>query len=72
MKLQLRNFFKAVFVSFSLCRNIFPPNLVQATIQQYQTELVPPVNATKLEMLDMSDWKIGGKFTDGKKVFKFF
>ncbi|CRL04220.1 CLUMA_CG017325, isoform A [Clunio marinus] len=45
-----------------LVRNIFPPNLVQATIQQYQTELQ---NNSKP---DMSDWDIKGRFTDGMNI----
>lgn len=58
----LRNRLKVV--SFSLCRNIFPPNLVQAAIFQQQTELKTPVNANET---DMSKWPIKtGNFVDGE------
>jgi Na+/H+-dicarboxylate symporter len=45
-----------------LVRNIFPPNLVQAAIQQYQTVLVNNSNP------DMSQWKITGAYTDGTNI----
>jgi hypothetical protein len=47
-----------------ICRNIFPPNLVQAAIQQYQTELVKPENGTA----DLSTWNISGRYTDGEII----
>lgn len=43
-------------------RNIFPPNLVQATLQQYQTVLVNNSDP------DMSNWKITGQYTDGMNI----
>lgn len=53
--------------TYSFCRNIFPPNLVQAAIQQYQTVLQPPENSTNT---DISDWKITGQYTDGESSLK--
>lgn len=45
-----------------LVRNIFPPNLVQACLQQYQTNLVN--NSSP----DINEWKITGKYVDGLNV----
>lgn len=57
---------KAAKLKVNFCllrfRNIFPPNYVQAAIQQYQTELVKPENGTS----DLSTWNIAGKYTDGE------
>lgn len=47
---------------FLYYRNIFPPNLVQATLQQYQTVLVNNSDS------DMSNWKITGQYTDGTNI----
>lgn len=49
-----------------LIRNIFPPNVVQACLQQYQTVLTAPKanpNETNLEK-----WDIGGRYTDGTNL----
>lgn len=56
--------FKLIFFFFLFCvnRNIFPPNLVQAALQQYQTVLV---NNSQPEM---SKWKITGTYTDGTNI----
>jgi len=51
-----------------LVRNIFPPNLVQATLQQYQTVLVPPKPDENNVTSDISEWKITGQFTDGMNI----
>lgn len=51
--------------SFFVChfhRNVFPPNLVQAALQQYQTVLVNNSEA------DLSQWKITGTYTDGTNI----
>lgn len=55
---------------FYFFRNIFPPNLVQATIQQSQTVLTPPTgdgstpdNSTIEEILK---WNISEKYIDGE------
>ncbi|CAO1388939.1 unnamed protein product [Diamesa tonsa] len=50
-----------------LIRNVFPPNLVQATLQQYQTVLIPPgENGT----LDMYKWKVdpNGSYNDSMNI----
>lgn len=42
-----------------LISSMFPPNIVQATIQQLRTELVTPVNETKdVKFNDTYTWKI--------------
>lgn len=68
MKLHVHLLVGAAFQGhfFSHCRNIFPPNLVQATIQQYQTVLTPP--AENASSIDMSEWKITGQYTEGKRI----
>uniref|UniRef100_A0A6B2EB49 Amino acid transporter n=1 Tax=Phlebotomus kandelakii TaxID=1109342 RepID=A0A6B2EB49_9DIPT len=48
-----------------LVRNLFPPNLVQATIFQYRTILVPPLNATNVPL---QQYKITSEFTQGTNV----
>lgn len=49
-----------------LIRNIFPPNVVQACLQQYQTVLTPPkAHATET---DLEKWDISGRFTDGTNL----
>lgn len=49
-----------------LVRNMFPPNLVQACLQQYQTVLTPPkTNPTEP---DLNLWTVGGKFVDGMNI----
>ncbi|XP_046417572.1 excitatory amino acid transporter 1-like [Neodiprion fabricii] len=44
-----------------LIRNIFPPNLIQACISQYRTELVDPHN----ESIPLKSWKIEHTYADG-------
>lgn len=53
-----------------LVRNMFPPNLVQATIQQYRTVLVPPTgpNVTEEEIKNLYGWEMKNEFTDGTNV----
>lgn len=46
-------------------RNIFPPNVVQATLQTYQTTLTPPVNNTDAHI---NDWTIGHNYVDGTNM----
>lgn len=46
-----------------LIRNIFPPNLVQATLQTYQTQLT--TNDTDLPV---TQWNISGKYVDGTNM----
>ncbi|XP_055688090.1 excitatory amino acid transporter 3 [Lutzomyia longipalpis] len=48
-----------------LVRNLFPPNLVQATIFQYRTILVPPFNATNVPL---QQYKISSEYTQGTNV----
>lgn len=49
-----------------LVRNMFPPNLVQACLEQYQTVLTPPKdNPTSM---DLDTWSVGGKYTDGMNI----
>ncbi|XP_055599638.1 excitatory amino acid transporter 1-like [Uranotaenia lowii] len=49
-----------------LVRNIFPPNVVQACLQQYQTVLTPPKNNP--EETDLEKWAISGHFVDGTNL----
>jgi Na+/H+-dicarboxylate symporter len=49
-----------------LVRHMFPPNLVQACIQQYQTVLKPPPgNVTEP---DLYKWKMSGSFENGTNI----
>jgi Na+/H+-dicarboxylate symporter len=47
-----------------LVRNIFPPNIVQASLQQYQTVLTKPENGTD----DLYTWKVSGHYSDGMLI----
>uniref|UniRef100_A0A2M3Z6Q8 Amino acid transporter n=1 Tax=Anopheles braziliensis TaxID=58242 RepID=A0A2M3Z6Q8_9DIPT len=49
-----------------LVRNMFPPNLVQSCIQQYQTVLTPPENNPSEP--DIYEWKVGGAYSDGMNI----
>ncbi|XP_055616647.1 excitatory amino acid transporter 3-like [Toxorhynchites rutilus septentrionalis] len=49
-----------------LVRNMFPPNLVQACLQQYQTVLTPP--KTNPDEPDLTLWTVGGKFSEGMNI----
>ncbi|EDS41307.1 excitatory amino acid transporter 3 [Culex quinquefasciatus] len=49
-----------------LIRNIFPPNLVQACLQQYQTVLSPPKANPSEQDLDL--WDISSRFVDGTNL----
>ncbi|KAJ1530739.1 hypothetical protein ONE63_005594 [Megalurothrips usitatus] len=54
-----------------LIRNIFPPNLIQATTHQYRTVLIPPKpgpNVTEEMMKNLLGWEMRGEFTDGTNV----
>ncbi|XP_055537864.1 excitatory amino acid transporter 3-like [Wyeomyia smithii] len=49
-----------------LVRNMFPPNLVQACLQQFQTVLVPPKHNPHEQ--DLNLWSVSGKYTDGMNI----
>lgn len=49
-----------------LIRNIFPPNLVQACIEQYQTVLTPPKDHP--DETDLNKWNIDDRFVDGTNL----
>ena len=58
-----------------LCRNLLPPNLIQATIQQFRTVLKYPgehaFNDSKGQLRDPSNlysWEIGGEYTNGSNI----
>lgn len=52
-----------------LIRNMFPPNLVQACIAQYQTELIPPSDADIIaKNLTLLDWQISYKYVTGTNI----
>ncbi|ETN59288.1 excitatory amino acid transporter 3 [Anopheles darlingi] len=48
-----------------LVRNLFPPNIIQATMFQFRTILVPPENATGVPL---PQYKITSEFTEGTNV----
>ncbi|XP_053698692.1 excitatory amino acid transporter 3-like [Sabethes cyaneus] len=49
-----------------LIRNMFPPNLVQACLQQFQTILIPP--KSNPNELDLNLWSVSGKYSDGMNI----
>ncbi|XP_058125843.1 excitatory amino acid transporter 3 [Anopheles ziemanni] len=48
-----------------LVRNLFPPNIIQATMFQFRTILTPPANATGVPL---TAYKINSEFTQGTNV----
>jgi len=60
----------AVDTLLDLARNLFPPNLVQATIQQYRTVLTYPgdVKQGDRDPANLYTWKIGGEYTDSMNI----
>merc|ERR1711874_229906 len=64
----------AVDTLLDLARNLCPPNLVQATIQQYRTVLTYPGDGKKMEGgverdgSNLYTWKISGEFTNGTNI----
>jgi Na+/H+-dicarboxylate symporter len=44
---------------------VFPPNVVQATLQTYQTTLIAPKNNSDA---DINDWIISHKYVDGTNM----
>ncbi|XP_058815490.1 excitatory amino acid transporter 3 isoform X2 [Topomyia yanbarensis] len=48
-----------------LIRNLFPPNIIQATMFQFRTVLVAPANATDVPL---TEYKIKSEFTEGTNV----
>uniref|UniRef100_A0AAG5DAC5 Amino acid transporter n=1 Tax=Anopheles atroparvus TaxID=41427 RepID=A0AAG5DAC5_ANOAO len=48
-----------------LIRNLFPPNIIQATMFQFRTILVAPANATGVPL---TEYKITNEFTQGTNV----
>jgi len=60
----------AVDTLLDLARNLFPPNLVQATIQQYRTVLTYPgeVKTGDRDPANLYTWKIGGEYTDSMNI----
>jgi len=57
-----------------LARNLCPPNLIQATIQQYRTVLTYPGEGKRMEDgverdgSNLYTWKISGEFTNGTNI----
>lgn len=47
-----------------LVRNMFPPNIIQACLQQYQSMLVPSDNPG----IPKEEWKISHEYTDGMNI----
>jgi len=64
----------AVDTLLDLARNLCPPNLIQATIQQYRTVLTYPGEGKKMEDgverdgANLYTWKISGEFTNGTNI----
>lgn len=57
-----------------LIRNLFPPNLIQATMQQYRTSLVSPGSVVVNDSGQIRDpndsltWKFKGEWTNGSNI----
>ncbi|CRL04129.1 CLUMA_CG017240, isoform A [Clunio marinus] len=52
-----------------LVRNLFPPNIVQATMFQYRTHLEPPENAEAvIKNVPLERFKINGQWREGMNV----
>ncbi|KAG5682973.1 hypothetical protein PVAND_012288 [Polypedilum vanderplanki] len=51
-----------------LVRNLFPPNIIQATMFQYRTQLEPPENATARVVVPLTEFKIKGEWREGMNV----
>jgi len=59
----------AVDTLLDLARNLCPPNLVQATIQQYRTVLTyPGENDPLRNSTNLYSWKISGEFVNGTNI----
>merc|ERR1711923_531086 len=65
----------AVDTLLDLARNLLPPNLIQAGIQQYRTVLKYPGNEEITESNgqtrvpdNLYTWKIGGEYTSGTNI----
>jgi len=64
----------AVDTLLDLARNLFPPNLVQATTQQYRTVLTYPGskytedNGQERDPGNLYTWKIGGEYTNSMNI----
>jgi len=50
-----------------LVRNMFPPNLVQACLQQYQTMLLPQNNSAGIP-IPKEEWKLSHEYTHGMNI----
>ncbi|XP_059622963.1 excitatory amino acid transporter 3-like [Phlebotomus argentipes] len=51
-----------------LVRNLFPPNYIQACLQQYQTHLIPPSENDTEALADINLWKLQGVFIDSTNI----
>jgi len=59
----------AVDTLLDLARNMFPPNLVQATIQQYRTVLIyPSDDDPSRNQTNLYTWKMGGEYTANMNI----
>lgn len=65
----------AVDTLLDLARNLFPPNLVQATIKQYRTVLTYPgeknftdASGQLRDAHNLYTWKIGGEYADNMNI----